>query len=324
MSDCVRGSIWSYANIDVLNKYGYNACGHTVTPKKENTQIREFKTYIHKFPGKSLYLGGIYHNGTKQYGFKYINSCHTDLAVYYWSYDDANFCPLLIRVTKTWWSWNSDYYHEYYAQTGINTNQWTKDGIGDNVYSGFQKIINEECFKRVVVLNLSQTNNGSQYGVDGKPNSEVNPTVKIQVSGPTNVHTDYRKYIHRLSSGSMNILCTKHEGKHRPFQKFVLSTPYNEAYIYYSSKDTGHTKPLILQLGAGSDFYKLDGGEKWVHDSKITSKGLKDALDKENDTHVIDIFQNKGQYQCTSPTTNYLPRTYRIVICLGNNQNRPL
>ncbi|EKX72362.1 hypothetical protein BEWA_048290 [Theileria equi strain WA] len=294
-------------SVNIGNNYSEkiyaDACQHVINISRRNDKPTGYKQYIHTLPkgnwnSGSYYLGGIHHNGTIQYGFKYIRSCHTNVVVYYWSHDEDNFCPLLIRVRKTWLSWNSDYYYEYYIPTGIGSNKWKRLDQGNNVYSRLTNIINNG-FRNIVALKLDAPTNESYYA-NGDPNQapDINSDVKIQVSGPGVVHTDYNKYTHRLEKGGlMNILCTKHQGKHKSFKQSVLGTTYDSASVFYSKNDTGRKKPLILQLGY-SDFYRLDG-EKWVKDTGIKSSELKTALEKENGAHIINISEG-GQYSCSS------------------------
>ncbi|EKX73417.1 hypothetical protein BEWA_054740 [Theileria equi strain WA] len=174
--------------------------------------------------------------------------------VYYWSHDDANFCPLFIRVKK-------------HGGLGIVTiiMNTTREMIG------LARIVNEECFKRVVALKLDHTS--GTYAFNGEENSEINTDVRIQVTEQKGTPKDgYDKYTHNLvgGGGSMNIVCTRHKSKFINFKESVLGTTCFNAHIYYSKGDVGHDKPLILELGAGDTFYKLNGKE-WVHDPNLKS-----------------------------------------------------
>ncbi|EKX73976.1 hypothetical protein BEWA_040140 [Theileria equi strain WA] len=300
-------SSYLYVLVDIFNKneYSHSSCGYKITPKEERNTPAGFKTYIHPLPDWGFYelfyyLGKIDYQGTEQDGFERIKYCHTDVLVYYWDYDEDNFCPLLVRVTKTGWSMY--HYYEYYTPTGINTNNWKRySGIANDISDRLKSISKGDVFGRVVVLKLDAKNNET-YGVNGEETSDINKSVRIQVTGPKNEpSTDYRKYTHCLvSNGKMRVLGTKHDKIYKPFKESILKKEYTEASVYYSSKDSKYQKPLILQLGTGKDFYKLDG-EKWVKDPSITSSGLKDALDKENDTHIINI-SKESKYQCSSPS----------------------
>ncbi|EKX73368.1 hypothetical protein BEWA_054240 [Theileria equi strain WA] len=306
-------SPYQYVAVNIGNNYSNTVyadnCKHVIRISKKNDKpAAGYKEYVHTLPkgnwnSGSYYLGGIHHNGAQQTGFIDIRWCHTDVAVYYWKHDDGNFCPLLIRVIKTWWSWNSDYYYEYYIPTGINTNNWTKLSKENNVHSGLSTI--STTFKNVVALKLDAS--GNTYYANGDPSQppSYNSDVKIKVTGPTNVHTNYNKYTHTLvRGGPMRIVCTKHKGKHRPFKESVLGTTYDSASVYYSNKDDGHAKPLILELGIGDNtFYKLYG-EKWIHNPSITTGNLRQNLENLSGAHIIDVSETKNTYPCTSPGCN--------------------
>ncbi|EKX72511.1 hypothetical protein BEWA_049780 [Theileria equi strain WA] len=278
-------------------KYGYvhPTCKYYIKPKRGKSPRNEFKVYVHPLPAWEFnelfyYLGRINYKGTEQHGFRHITSCHTDVVVYYWSHDDANFCPLLIRLRKgTWWS-----YHEYYKSGGIGSNEWAK-------YSGLAKIVNDNAFKKVVTLKLDHIASGTQYAFDGTDSSSINSGFRITVTEQKNQPSGYNKYIHTLEKGgSMRIVCTKHKGKFINFKGSTLQTPYYHAYVYYAKTDGKHDRPLILELGHNT-FYRLDGGNKWVHDKKIKSNDLSTYLDNLNGAHIIEISQKNGPYKCTSP-----------------------
>ncbi|EKX72772.1 hypothetical protein BEWA_013310 [Theileria equi strain WA] len=295
-SDCVRSGIWTYINIDIFNKYGYDVCGYYITPKEDKTP-RGFKTYTHKFPGAFLYLNQIKYNKSEQNGFENIKSCHTDVTVYYWSHDEDNLLPLAIRVTKTGWYWAHYYYHEYYKRDSIDSNNWTKHK-DKNFYSGASDISN--TFKNVVVLKLDAKNNET-YGVNGEKTSTINPDVKITVSEQNNYKPGYDKYTHHLlNNESMRVLSTKLGNKHKSFKESILASQYNSASVYYATADSGREKPLILQLGNGNDFFKLDG-DKWIKDPSINAGNLEEKRRNLSGAHIINISETQNRYQCSSP-----------------------
>ncbi|AFZ80857.1 hypothetical protein BEWA_002640 [Theileria equi strain WA] len=244
---------------------------------------------------EDFFDGKIKTGGTPQTGFKDIRWCHTDVVVYYWNHDDANFCPLIVRLRKGRWP---SYYYEYYKRDDVSSKTWKKYGIAKNVYSGLTKIVNDDVFKRVVTLNLSKTS--GTYAFNGEENSDINKEIRITVSEQKNPE-GFNKYTHRLvGSGPMRILGTKHKNKFINFKESTLTAQYYNAHVYYSKNDTGHDKPLMMELGISNDtYYRLDG-EKWIRDLNIKSGTLKGALDKENGAHIIDTSKNQ-QYSCSSP-----------------------
>ncbi|EKX73895.1 hypothetical protein BEWA_039330 [Theileria equi strain WA] len=140
----------------------------------------------------------------------------------------------------------------------------------------------------------------------------------------------YRKFTHTPKGGSIGSIY--HNG--RTLSEISVAS-HKSVSVYYWSGDNGFSKPLLIQLGDGNNYYTdPEGGSTWSKDSGITTGTLRERLNKQNCTrnqvHVIDL-SDKGKsgtptpYKCPScdntrsikvysnysGTTFYQPYRYR-------------
>ncbi|EKX72766.1 hypothetical protein BEWA_013250 [Theileria equi strain WA] len=94
------------------------------------------------------------------------------------------------------------------------------------------------------------------------------------------------------------------------FHGFHKLEEYSEVYAYFWEGDDDYKRPLIIQLGSGSEYYtSAKDSTTWSRDFSITSDTLLTRLDQENckknEAHVMDISkEEEGLYKCPLSVCN--------------------
>ncbi|EKX73358.1 hypothetical protein BEWA_054140 [Theileria equi strain WA] len=102
----------------------------------------------------------------------------------------------------------------------------------------------------------------------------------------------YRKITHTPKDGQ-NISKISKGGQDQILSPGNLSQ-YSSVSVYYWGQDHHCSKPLLIQLGSGNEYYKyVSSGNSWNKDGSITSSTLREKLDKQNcsrnKAHIINL-----------------------------------
>ncbi|EKX72415.1 hypothetical protein BEWA_048820 [Theileria equi strain WA] len=142
--------------------------------------------------------------------------------------------------------------------------------------------------------------NGLRYYYDSD-----NGTVLLTDGWYPDLEGTYRKFTHTPKGGSIKEIL--HNGK--PLSKFDGLESHTNISVYYWSLDNTCSKPLLIQLGEGNEYYTTNNGSTWTKQGSMTADILKSKLDgqncERNQAHIVDLSQKNEKssstyYNCLS------------------------
>ncbi|EKX72817.1 hypothetical protein BEWA_013760 [Theileria equi strain WA] len=270
--------------------------------EKEET-LKGYRVYDHIIPNNLLeqgyYLNAITYDGKPQKGF-YDISLYATASVFFFSHDEENSLPLLIKLTRT--IDDTSHIFDYYRFTG-KKKTWSRENItnGSQLFTRLPEIATD--LEYPLVLNLDSV---GEYCINGQTTTKNFdyriPKVRSELQSEY-INYQYRKHSVIVES-QIRLVSTVKEGNPIPFKRAKkFNRSYSEINVYYWELDYSYSQPLLIQLGNEDEFYTIQR-KTWKIDHSISSTTLYTHLEKKsckyNDAHIIDISNPNDYYFCSN------------------------